>query len=638
METAMRYFWQHPIPWLSRLSFRQAISSLIIALVIGLLLSGISIGLDFSRAQEELENRIQETVEIVRQPAVQAAYSLDAPLAQDIIKGLLAQPMLMSVSLLDDEGQPLATLQRPPDIQRRPLWFENWLSPVREYRFPLFMSALERLPVGELRLSVDNRLAFQGFFARSGYFLIEQLCRNVLVTLCLLWLFHYLVTKPLQQIAHSLQAIDPRRPGQHRVFVEPSHQRDEIGWVAESTNNILNAIEQAATERLAAEQRYREMFLNAPIGLFHYHLRQGFTHVNPAMVFMLRYQDEAQLTHQVFLSSLLLNDEIPLRIERLLQQSDRVQDLEVALRCADGETIYGALSLHRSNAVEQLFEGVLIDVTARKHAKDALRELNETLERRIREEVSKNREKDHLLIQQSRLAAMGEMVHNIAHQWRQPLNALGLVVANIRDAWQFGDMNDEFLASEESKAQRLLQKMSATIDDFRAFFQPDASKSEFTLQSAVCSALDLLSAVLANQRIHVEVRGDENIKVYGYPHEYAQILLNLLTNAKEALTERAIPQATIWIEYAQEDGLARLSVRDNAGGISEQVLSKVFDPYFTTKPHNAGIGLYMAKMIVAHSMGGRILVNNQNDGAEFVLETPLVPVSLDEKNLTLLEE
>lgn len=633
METSMSSFksWQQQIPWLSRLSFRQAFSSLIIALVIGLVLSGISIGLDFARAQEELESRIYETVEIVRQSAIQAAYSLDNTLAHDISKGLLAQPMLVSVSLLDDEGQALAALQRPSDFKRHSIWFESWLSPVREYRFPLFMSALERLPVGELRLKVDNRLAFQGFLARSGYFLIEQLCRNILITFCLLWLFHHLVTKPLQQIARSLQAIDPHQPGQHRVFVEPAHQRDEIGLVAESTNNILNAIEQAAAERLAAERRYREMFLNAPIGLFHYHFRQGFTHVNPAMVFMLHYHDEAQLTHQIFLADLLVNDEMPLRIERLLQQSDRVQDLEISLRCADGEIIYGALSLHRSNGTEQLFEGVLIDVTARKHAKDALRELNETLERRVREEVSKNREKDHLLIQQSRLAAMGEMVHNIAHQWRQPLNALGLVVANIRDAWQFGDMNDEFLASEESKAQRLLQKMSATIDDFRAFFQPDVSKSEFTLQSAVNSALELLSAVLANQQIRVEVHGDETIKVYGYPHEYAQILLNLLTNAKEVLVERAINHATIWIEYVQDDGLARLSVRDNAGGISEQVLSKVFDPYFTTKPHNAGIGLYMAKMIVAHSMGGRIVVHNQVDGAEFILETPLALALSSEK-------
>ena len=132
---------------------------------------------------------------------------------------------------------------------------------------------------------------------------------------------------------------------------------------------------------------------------------------------------------------------------------------------------------------------VIADISDRKQAEDALRRLNTTLEVRIHEEIEKNREKDALLLQQARLAAMGEMIHNIAHQWRQPLNALALVVANLEDAWAYHELDDALLHQSARKADQLIQSMSTTIDDFRNFFRPDKAAINFEITPVVHETL-----------------------------------------------------------------------------------------------------------------------------------------------------
>jgi PAS domain S-box-containing protein len=268
--------------------------------------------------------------------------------------------------------------------------------------------------------------------------------------------------------------------------------------------------------------------------------------------------------------------------------------------------------------------GVAVDITDRRRADEALKELNATLELRVAELVAKTREKDHLLIQQSRLAAMGEMIGNIAHQWRQPINALALLLMNLKDAQQFGEMTDQYLASQIERGDQLIRKMSTTIDDFRNFFRPHRDKQAFLLSAAVHDALSIIESAYEQHRIEIEVSIREDAAVLGFPNEYTQVLLNLLSNAKEAIEARKVARGRVQIVIDCDGREARLTVRDNGGGIPSDVLPKIFDPYFTTRDGGTGIGLYMSKMIIESSMKGGIEARNTTDGAEFSVLTPVM--------------
>jgi|GEM_PF-2129517 Signal transduction histidine kinase regulating C4-dicarboxylate transport system len=252
-----------------------------------------------------------------------------------------------------------------------------------------------------------------------------------------------------------------------------------------------------------------------------------------------------------------------------------------------------------------------------------LEELNATLEQRIQREVALGREKDLMLVQQSRFAEMGEMIGNIAHQWRQPLNALSLTIANIQDDCAFNELTQDKMDGYAVDSRRLIQKMSQTIDDFRNFFRPHREKTAFSLKAAVAEALSLTSAALGDRSIAVALHADEDLQVWGYSNELSQVLVNLINNAQQAISARQGLDGKIDIALDRDDGAARLTVRDNGGGIPEEVLPKIFEPFFTTKEEGTGLGLSMTRTILETHMAGSIEARNLPGGAEFVVRLPL---------------
>ncbi len=254
-----------------------------------------------------------------------------------------------------------------------------------------------------------------------------------------------------------------------------------------------------------------------------------------------------------------------------------------------------------------------------------LKELNDNLENIVIEEISKRQTQEELLIQQSKLASMGEMIGNIAHQWRQPLNAIGLVIQNIQVSYMMEELDDKFMEKSVNKANLLTSTMSKTIDDFRNFFKPNKEISEFSLDSSIKNSLSLIGSTFDYHEIDIEYNVDEDIKVIGFANEFSQVILNILTNSKDAFTEKKIIDSKVTLEIQKSEKYGAVIIKDNAGGIPKNIIEKVFEPYFTTKEEGkgTGIGLYMSKIIIEKNMKGKLSVNNTEDGAEFTISIPL---------------
>ncbi len=264
-------------------------------------------------------------------------------------------------------------------------------------------------------------------------------------------------------------------------------------------------------------------------------------------------------------------------------------------------------------------------LTLRKQAEEQLRTLNADLEQRIAIEVEKNREKDHVMAHQARMAAMGEMLGNIAHQWRQPLNNTALIVQNLQLEFEDGVLTPHSCNEYVQECLKSLTYMSRTIDNFSAFYQPDCSRQLFDLYHTVTEAISLVREELESHAITVKLVKEYDSSVNGYKKEFSQTLLNIIQNAKEAILSRQPPTPFVEIVCSQKGTSALVTVSDNGGGISSELMDKIFDPYFTTKfmSQGTGVGLYMSKMIIERHMGGTISITNNAAGAEVTIELPL---------------
>ncbi|MFV0562293.1 cache domain-containing protein [Malaciobacter mytili] len=227
------------------------------------------------------------------------------------------------------------------------------------------------------------------------------------------------------------------------------------------------------------------------------------------------------------------------------------------------------------------------------------------------------RRQEQLLIQKSKMAAMGEMIENIAHQWRQPLSQISGLFFDIQSAYEYNELTKKYLINRINEANDLTEYMSKTIDDFRNFFDPNSKKEEFYIFEAVENALKILNSTLSFYKIKVKIKKGKDFKIYGFKNEYAQAIVNIISNAKDILVDRKVTNPKIKI-YIKEEKHNTLYIEDNAGGVDKNILDKIFDPYFTTKGnYGTGIGLYMTKLIIEEKMNGEIKVENSIKGAIF---------------------
>ncbi|HCI15136.1 MAG TPA: hypothetical protein DFK12_14650 [Gallionellaceae bacterium] len=390
--------------------------------------------------------------------------------------------------------------------------------------------------------------------------------------------------------------------------------------------------EQQFTQRLLdnALQELRTVLDNAQMGVAY--LREGrFSWINRYMEQMFGYTiDEL---HNESLSILCGNPAQDKVCECGMLQNlgeNQVYECEHQMMRRSGETFWchqRGVAIDSDNPTAGSI-WIMLDIDKLKKTEHRLKALNESLAQRVDEETRKSLEKERLLIQQGRNAAMGEMIGNIAHQWRQPLSTLGLVIQNIHSDHQEGGLDAAELEKYVDTAKRAIQRMSCTIDDFRDFFRPSRVREPFSIYQSIQETMRLLAAMLKNNGIEVALTGDSALVAYGHPNEFSQVILNFVVNAKDALVERKVPKGRIDIELNTRDTSGAVKIRDNAGGIDEDQLEKIFDPYYTTKANGTGIGLHMNRTIIEQHMDGSIscgnvFENGKRLGAEFTITIPL---------------
>jgi signal transduction histidine kinase len=254
---------------------------------------------------------------------------------------------------------------------------------------------------------------------------------------------------------------------------------------------------------------------------------------------------------------------------------------------------------------------------------DELHDLALNLDKKIEEETLKNAKKDRLLQHQSKLAELGDMVGNIAHQWRHPLTRLSLILQNLKAYKKKNKLTNEMFDKSMQDSIEQITFMSDTIENFKNFYRTDQKKSNFYISKVIDDIMKIIGFGLHHNNIKLNINDPKNIQIYGIKNELIQVIINLIINAKDALVENSITDAKIDINIYENENNICIDVCDNALGISKDIINEIFNPYFTTKNEKGtGIGLYLSKTIIEEHYSGKILVQSDKNGTTFTILLP----------------
>ncbi|WP_420263777.1 PAS domain S-box protein [Candidatus Magnetominusculus dajiuhuensis] len=413
--------------------------------------------------------------------------------------------------------------------------------------------------------------------------------------------------------------------------------------------------ERIELEKLILEEySFRKAIENCvPAGIAAVDLEGRQLYANPAFCKMVGYEEKeliGYLPPHIFWSPEDINN-IESALRATIEGKAPPEGFEVIFRRKNNERVNVNILISHLVDAEGATTGMvasMYDITARKIMEDELKtktnilsELNANLEGLVRDKAEEIRRKEQLLIQQSKMAAMGEMIAAIAHQWRQPLNGLSLIVQDFKDAYEHGELDAGYINNTVNTAMNQIDFMSTTIDLFKNFFQPSKEKETFDLLGICAEVFALLSSQLITNSIaysiscHVhnrtflnysEVMPCEATVITTYKNQLAHVLLNIIGNAKDAIVQSRekgllTAEGMIEVDCYKDNRTLRLEISDNGGGIPEDIIDKIFGQYFTTKADKGtGIGLYMSKVIVEESLGGKIYARVKDGGSVFTIE------------------
>ena len=308
-------------------------------------------------------------------------------------------------------------------------------------------------------------------------------------------------------------------------------------------------------------------------------------------------------------------------------KTGKSEELDYTIYRKDGTKAF--IKTHRKaiydeNGLPLRLIGTSLDITRQKENERKIKQLNETLHLEVALQLEKLREKDKQLQYQSRLIQMGEMLSMIAHQWRQPLAAIAATTSFLSAKLMIKAIQKTELQEEIENIETYVTHLSKTIDDFRNFFKDIKQQENITLEALVEKTLTIVNPLLITKNITVITDFTCHKEIFTYSNELAQVILNIIKNAEDALLEENVKDPTIWIKTVCDKHTIYLEIKDNAGGIDEGLFEKIFDPYFSTKldKDGTGVGLCMSRTIVEEHCKGFLKVHNDEKGAVFTIELP----------------
>lgn len=258
---------------------------------------------------------------------------------------------------------------------------------------------------------------------------------------------------------------------------------------------------------------------------------------------------------------------------------------------------------------------------------EILNHLNESLEKRVEKEVTNNLKKEKQLIEQSKMANMGSMIGNIAHQWRQPLSGISVIASTIQMKHEMGILKDDEIEKNMETIIEQTQYLSENINTFRDFLREKKDIQDVILEERITISLNIVGLALKDNSIKlinkIDYKAQTKLKmVLG---ELSEVIINIINNAKDILLENKIKEPWVQLDLLKDINTVTITIEDNGGGVPSNIIEHIFDEYYTTKPDNigTGLGLYMSKKIIEDSLGGNLYVKNSEHGAKFFIELPL---------------
>ncbi len=405
------------------------------------------------------------------------------------------------------------------------------------------------------------------------------------------------------------------------------HRTDEIGKLGKSFEYARTSLRQTLHKIQKQTTRLENIIEGTNVGTWEWNVQTGKTVFNDKWAQMIGYElSQLQPTTIETWIELAHPDDV-MESERRLKEHFEGQtdyyEFEGRMRHRDGHYIWvldrGKVTKWDKDGKPVLMFGTHQDITRQKTQEFALKKLNNQLNDEVASQVEKMMQKDKMLQEQAKLAAMGEMIGAIAHQWRQPLNALFINIENLEDDYEEGLIDEAFLQRFIQKQTDTIQFMSKTIEDFRNFFKTDKSEQHFSLLEVFTTVRQLLGAQLKNHNITLAYEG-EDFTIKGYKSEVQQVMLNVITNSQDAITEQKLQEGKVTVILDKEH--RSIYICDNAGGVAEDELERIFEPYFTSKQASGGtgIGLHMSRVIISDHMSGRMYAYNGEEGLCVVIE------------------
>jgi PAS domain S-box-containing protein len=373
-------------------------------------------------------------------------------------------------------------------------------------------------------------------------------------------------------------------------------------------------------ELLASKKSYDSMFNHGLNGVILWNEQFYITNIN-SLVKEMTGLDETELVGKHITD--LINPYDYDIIKQNIQDNQHVPSKINIVIADEKELLVYMTSTKIEEDNQTYYVTFMMDLTELNAKEEELQKLNFTLEERIKKEVNNSRDKDQKMIEQSRLAQMGEMISMIAHQWRQPLTAISATTNNLMFKIMLDDVDKKFFKTELDLIAEYTQHLSKTIDDFKDFFKDNKLKETVALTPIIRDTLDIMEASIRNKNIEIITDLQCEDEITTYPSEIKQVALNLLKNAEDALLEKEILEPTIIISSRTiDENTLEISVQDNAKGIPINILDKLFEPYFSTKKEKdgTGLGLYMSKTIIEKHCGGKIIATNRDNGALFKIQ------------------